>query len=51
MTFFVPDARKCGGAYVSKTAEAGKVDELAETLLLADGSAIPFREIYSIEIL
>ena len=50
LTFFVPDERKAGGRYVSRTAAVRRVDKLAGTLLLLDGSAIPFDDIYSIEL-
>lgn len=49
VTYFEPDLRKAGGAYVSITGTVWKVDAYAQLLILADGTEIPFREIFEIE--
>jgi uncharacterized protein (UPF0248 family) len=49
ITYFQPDARKDGGAYVTVRSRLKKVDELERTLLLTDGSAIPIDAIIQIE--
>lgn len=50
LTYFVPDMRKSGGEYVSRSVGVKRVDALAESLFLLDGSVIPFNDIYAIEI-
>ncbi len=49
LTWFVPDARKAGGRYVTKTAAVRKVEELTQTLHLTDGTAVPFDDIAALE--
>ncbi len=46
ITWFVPDERKSGGAYV--TGRVKKVDAYREMLVLTDGREIPFGCIYEI---
>ena len=48
--YFVKDDRKAGGAYLTAAGAVRKVDAYAEVLLMADGTAIPFGDIFSIEI-
>lgn len=50
LTWYVPDARKDGGEYRTRTEAVRKLDELAGTLLLADGTAVPFDDLYSLEL-
>lgn len=45
MTYFVPDERKSGGAYVTITGRVKKVDEYERLLILTDGTKIPLDEI------
>jgi len=45
VTYFVPDERKDGGAYVTVTGQVKKVDEFERLLILTDGSKIPLDEI------
>ena len=48
-TWFQPDERKAGGAYVSATGTARKLDPLAGVLLLEDGTQIPVQRLVSLE--
>lgn len=48
ITYFQPDARKNGGAYVSVTGRVKKVDLYEQRILLTDGTAIPLSLIYRI---
>lgn len=45
VTYFVPDERKSGGAYVTITSQVKKVDEFERLLILTDGTKIPLDEI------
>ena len=49
VTYFLPDQRKAGGAYVTVTGQVKKMDTYKQQLLLTDGSAIPFQEIMELE--
>ena len=42
LTYFVPDARKSGGAYRTVTARVRKILELEQVLLLNDETIVPF---------
>ena len=48
ITWFVPDERKSGGAYVTAHGCVKKVDAYREMLVLTDGREIPFGCIYEI---
>ena len=48
-TYFVPDTRKAGGAYISRTGSVKRAEETEGVLRLRDGTAIPLREIAEIE--
>lgn len=48
ITFFQPDERKAGGAYVSVSGRVKKIDEYARAVILTDGTAIPIGQIYQI---
>lgn len=50
VTYFQPDARKFGGAYVTVTGKLRFWDEAAMALKLTDGTAIPFANITNIAI-
>lgn len=41
-TWFVPDEKKAGGAYVRRTGKVLKVDGFRGQLILTDGTRIPF---------
>ena len=45
VTYFVPDERKSGGAYITVTGNVKKVDEYERLLILTDGTKIPLDEI------
>ena len=49
VTYFVPDKRKTGGAYVTVTGRVKKVDDYQRLLLLTDGTKIPLDEILDME--
>ena len=48
-TYFVPDKKKSGGAYVSVTGTVKEIDEFERIVVLGDGTKIPILEIYEIE--
>ncbi len=47
-TYFEPDKKKVGGAYVSVTGQVKAIDQYAQLVVLADGTRIPIRQIYAI---
>ena len=49
VTYFVPDGRKEGGAYVTRTGALKRIDELERALVFADGARIAVGDIVSIE--
>lgn len=49
VTYFVKDAKKSGGAYVSASGRVKRVDEYKRLVLLADGTKIPIDDIIKIE--
>ena len=49
VTWFCPDEKKSGGAYVVTTGRLKKVDETAGTLKLADGMTISLDEIVDLQ--
>ena len=49
VTYFLPDQKKAGGAYVTVTGQVKKMDTYKQQLLLTDGSTIPFPEIIELE--
>ncbi|MEY8432419.1 hypothetical protein AALC75_18200 [Lachnospiraceae bacterium 48-42] len=49
ITYFVPDARKEGGSYVTVTGGVKKVDTYKKILILTDGTYIPIDKIAGIE--
>ena len=48
-TYFQPDGKKSGGAYITVFGTVKKVDPLEGQLVLADGTAIPIDDIMEIE--
>ena len=48
VTYFVPDERKTGGAYVTHTGTLKRIDEIERTMVFNDGVRIPIVEIISI---
>lgn len=49
ITYFEPDERKKGGAYITAIGTVKKIDEYERFAIMADGSEIPIDEIISIE--
>ncbi|MCM1174070.1 MAG: YolD-like family protein [Blautia sp.] len=49
ITYFVPDTRKEGGAYLSVRGTIKKIDEAGYRLIMDSGTVIPIEEIYEIE--
>ena len=50
VTFFVPDAKKAGGSYTTKTRRLKKIDTVDRWIQLDDGAKIPIDDITNIEI-
>ena len=49
ITFFVPDEKKPGGAYMTKSGNLKKIDEFERVMLLTDGTKIPLDDVVEIE--
>ena len=49
ITYFLPDTKKSGGAYVTVTGNLKRFDEYERLLLLTDGKKIPMDDIADIE--
>ena len=49
VTYFVPDGRKSGGVYVTRTGTLKRIDELGRELVFADGARIAVGDIISVE--
>lgn len=49
ITYFVPDDRKSGGAYVSCSGIVKRIDEYEHTIVLTDKTVIPIAQISRIE--
>ncbi|XCH80355.1 MAG: hypothetical protein WHF31_06765 [Candidatus Dehalobacter alkaniphilus] len=49
ITYFQPDSKKNGGAYVTVISTAKKIDEYERVVVMTDGTAIPIDEIISID--
>ena len=49
ITYFQPDAKKNGGAYVTAISMVKKIDKYEQVVVMSDGTAIPIDEIISIE--
>lgn len=48
VTYFVPDEKKSGGAYVTKKGIVSKIKEPERQLMFTDGTEIPIDEILSV---
>ena len=48
VTYFEPDKKKSGGAYVSVTGQVKEIDEYERVVRLCDGLKIPIEQIYGI---
>lgn len=49
ITYFVPDDRKSGGAYISHSGTVKRIDEYERTVIMTDKTEIPIEEISKIE--
>lgn len=49
ITFFKPDEKKDGGAYICTTGTIKKIDGYGENLIMTDGTQIPISEITSLQ--
>ena len=49
ITYFVPDKKKSGGAYIAKRGIVLKVREYEKDVVMDDGSEIPIDDIFAIE--
>lgn len=49
ITYFEPDKKKSGGAYVSVTGTVKRIDEYEHIVLMNDSKQIPIGEIYDIQ--
>lgn len=49
ITFFVPDEKKSGGEYMTKSGNLKKIDEFERVMLLTDGTKIPLDDVVEIE--
>ena len=49
VTYFVPDKKKSGGAYITANGRLKQIDEYEQFIILTDGKKIPIQEVYSIE--
>ena len=47
--FFVPDAKKAGGAYQTLTGRVKRVDATEGVVVLTDGQSLPFADILAID--
>lgn len=49
ITYFLPDKKKSGGAYVTIKAAIKRIDEYERLVIFTDKSSIPIDDIYEIE--
>ena len=49
ITYFVPDKRKSGGAYITKKGIVLKIREYEKVVVMDDGTEIPIDDIFAIE--
>ena len=49
ITYFKPDERKAGGAYVTATGAVKKIDDFERRITMQDGAKIPMDDVLSIE--
>ncbi len=48
VTYFQPDEKKSGGAYVTLFGKVKKIDEYSRQVIFTDGKSIPIERIFSI---
>lgn len=49
VTYFQPDEKKAGGAYITVTCTVKKIDEYERVITMIDGTAVPIDEIINID--
>lgn len=49
LLYFVPDARKAGGAYVRLSGRLKKITDFPRCIYLTDGSRIPIEDVVAVE--
>ena len=49
ITYFVPDGKKGGGAYTTKTGCVKRIDPIKGTVEFADHTSVPFDDIFDVE--
>lgn len=49
ITYFVPDAKKEGGAYFTITGTIRKIEETRHQIIMENGTVIPMDDVYEIE--
>ena len=49
ITYFEPDKRKAGGAYVTVTGTVKRIDEYEHLVIMTDGKKINIDEIYNLQ--
>ena len=49
ITYFVPDDKKSGGAYISHIGVVKKIDEYTRTVIMTDKTVIPIEQISEIQ--
>ena len=49
VTYFKPDERKAGGAYVTITGAVRKIDDFGQMIIMQDGTRIPMGDVLSLE--
>ena len=49
VTWFRPDGRKAGGAYVTTAGRLKKLDEILSALVLTDGTEIPLDDVFRLD--
>ena len=49
ITYFKPDERKAGGAYVAINGAVRKIDDFGQMIIMQDGTRIPMGDVLSLE--
>ena len=50
LTYFQPDKKKAGGAYVSVTGQLRKIDDVAGVLILTGGECVPIEDVLELQL-
>jgi len=49
VTYFKPDEKKSGGAYLQKTAEIKRIDDVERIMYFTDGTKLPIDDVVNLE--